>query len=263
MMAKYQLVDIWRVLHPMEKDFTFHSKVHGTYHRLDYFLINQLGMTVTSSAEIGSIIWSDRAPVFLVMDIFKDKVIRGNWKLNDNLPHDEACVTEIRRAIIHFSHDHIKDTTSLPIQWEALNCVIRGLFIKHGARLKKLKGNRMAQLLKETTKIEAQHKQNPTREILIELMELKTELQTLLNEQTLRIRDSNRSLYYQHGNKPGKLLASALRHRMNTSPIVKIKTETGDMRYDPKGILKEFQTFYTKLYNIPNHSANSDPEGFQ
>lgn len=113
--------------------------------------------------------------------------------------------------------------------------------------------------------MEAQHKLNLTHEILIELTDLKTELQTLLNERKLHIRDNNRSLYYQQGNKPGKLLARALCNRGKTSPIVKIKTEAGDLRHDPKGILKKFQTFYTKLYDmiIPNYKANSDPEGFQ
>lgn len=115
-MAKCQLVDIWRVLHPLEKDFTFHSKVHGSYHRLDYFLINQLGVNVTTSAEIGSTIWSDHAPVFLKIDMLKDENSRGNWRLNDNLLYNKACVLEIRKAIIDFSNDHIRDNTSLPIQ---------------------------------------------------------------------------------------------------------------------------------------------------
>lgn len=51
MLEKHPLVDIWRVSHPTEKDYTFHSKVHGTYHRLDYFLINQLGMATVPSTQ--------------------------------------------------------------------------------------------------------------------------------------------------------------------------------------------------------------------
>lgn len=116
MMAKYQLVDIWRVLHPSEKDYTFHSKVHGSYYHLDYFLINQWGVSVTISAEIGCTIWSDHAPIFLQLNILKGENTRGNWRLNDNLLTDEGCELEIRKAIIDFSNDHIRDNTSLPIQ---------------------------------------------------------------------------------------------------------------------------------------------------
>lgn len=97
----------------------------------------------------------------------------------------------------------------------------------------------------------------------MDLTEKRLELRTLLNEQTLRVRDKNRTLYYQQGNKPGKLLARVLRQRINTTSIVKVKTETGDMVYDPKGILKTFHTFYSRLYNILNQLAERDPEIFQ
>lgn len=235
MMQKCQLVDIWRLLHPSEKNFTFYSKVHGSYHRLDYFLINQRGVNTILTAEIGSTIWSDHMPVFVKVDTYISENSRGNWRLNDNLLYDETCVKEIRKAITDFVNDHTGDNTSPPIQWEALKCVIRGLFIKHGARLKKMKNNKITQLFKEISLGEDQHKQNLTRETLIEVTKLKAELQTLLNEKTLNIRDNNRSLYYQQGNKPGKLLARTLKNRGKTTPIIKIKTESGETKYDPKG----------------------------
>lgn len=136
---------------------------------------------------------------------------------------------------------------------------MRGLFIKHGSRLKKANENRTAELLKEISRLESLHKRIPVSGKREELIEKRAELRTLLNEQALRVRDKNRTLYYQQGNKLGKLLARALRQRVNTSSIyLKIKSETGDVAYDPKGILNAFHTFYTRLYNIPNQNSSRE-----
>lgn len=124
--------------------------------------------------------------------------------------------------------DHEGDTTSLPIQWETLKCVLRGLFRKHGVRLKKEKENRVSLLLKDISKLKKLHKQNLTSEDLVILTDKRIQFQTLLNEQTLRLRHKNCALYYQHGNKPGRLLATALHQRTPTASIVKIKTTSGE-----------------------------------
>lgn len=58
-------------------------------------------------------------------------------------------------------------------------------------------------------------------------------------------------------------MARALRQQVNTTSIVKIKSETGDMKYEPKEILKAFHNFYSQLYNKPNQLAEKDPVKFQ
>lgn len=40
MIKELGLIDIWRHLHPKEKDFTYLSQVHGSYSRIDMFLIS-------------------------------------------------------------------------------------------------------------------------------------------------------------------------------------------------------------------------------
>ena len=41
MMDELGLVDVWRHIHPREKDYTFMSHVHGSHSRLDMLLISE------------------------------------------------------------------------------------------------------------------------------------------------------------------------------------------------------------------------------
>lgn len=93
--------------HPTDKDYLYHSTIHNT--------------------------WSDHAPIFLELAVDGHKIPRWFWRLSDNLLKEETCIAEIRQAIKEFVQIHETDITTLPLQWEMLKCVLRGLFIKHGS----------------------------------------------------------------------------------------------------------------------------------
>lgn len=72
-MDNYQLIDI--------SIYSFYSTVHGTYHRLYFFLINHMGLVITSSSEIGSFIWSEHVPVYLELAISGRARTQWSWRL--------------------------------------------------------------------------------------------------------------------------------------------------------------------------------------
>lgn len=127
--------------------------------------------------------------------------------------HTPKTCWYVWQTVKQFLQTHEIDNTSTPIQWETLKCVLRGLFIKHGARLKKEKEHIIMQLQGEMSVLENMHKQNLNPLDKISLNDKPIELQTMLDEQSLRIRDRNKTLFYQHGNKPGKVLARNLKQQ--------------------------------------------------
>lgn len=81
-----QLIDAWRLLHPGERDYTFFSKPHQTYSRIDYFLIPHRDLHAIKETNIGSITWSDHAPITLryaLPDLRSTQ--KPPWRLNEGL----------------------------------------------------------------------------------------------------------------------------------------------------------------------------------
>ncbi|CAH2276933.1 Hypothetical predicted protein, partial [Pelobates cultripes] len=81
-------LDIWRALHPLDKDYTYHSLVHDRYSRIDCFLLPSAQTSKISSANIGIITWSDHAPITLSLTTQYPTSGNRTWRLNDSLLTD-------------------------------------------------------------------------------------------------------------------------------------------------------------------------------
>lgn len=55
-------------------------------------------------------------------------------KINDNSLNDQLCLTELRYTIQTFVYVHTNNQTPLPLQWEALKCVLRRVLIQPDIR---------------------------------------------------------------------------------------------------------------------------------
>lgn len=59
------LVDIWRLQHPTQKEFSFYSHVHKSYTRIDYFLVNSELISNVEDTKCHYILISDHCPITL------------------------------------------------------------------------------------------------------------------------------------------------------------------------------------------------------
>lgn len=161
---KSQLIDIWRLQHSGERDYTFYSHMHQVYTRIDYFLIPHSQLHAVEQTSIGNRTWSDHAPIFLTNILSDISSPRHRfWRLNESLLQDPEVLPDMTRVLNLYFQENDQPDCDPGILWEAHKVIIRGILITHGARIKRERNKQLSQLLKELAIFEARHKHAPTQ----------------------------------------------------------------------------------------------------
>ena len=98
-MQNFNLIDIWRELHPDEKKYTWQKYNENKMSRLDYFLISSSLLPFVQNAEIVSGFCSDHSGITLEIDFSKFKRGKGFWKFNTSLLKDPDYLNKIKDTI--------------------------------------------------------------------------------------------------------------------------------------------------------------------
>lgn len=148
--------------------------------------------------------------------------------------------------------------TSACIRWEAFKAYIRGQILSFTSKNTKQANERMIML---DTKIKSLQEQifQPgmnTTDAHRELLALRSE-SNKLSANMLRLKQ----LYYDQGEKPGKLLAWRIKQQQAERVITHIEDDEGKMTVDPMEINGAFRHYYENLYcseGIYNLDIQSD-----
>lgn len=89
---------------------------------------------------IGSITFSDHAPVSLRWKLAKGNPPSNSWKLNEDLLHDRDIDQRIKEGIEFYFKTNSVEETSEAVVWEAHKVYIRGILIKAGSEREKKGG---------------------------------------------------------------------------------------------------------------------------
>ena len=95
----FNLIDIWREMHPQTKTFTWQKFNENKCSRLDFFLISSSLLPFVQNSEIVPSFCSDHAGIILEIDFAKFKRGRGFWKFNCSLLRDSEYVKMIKNTI--------------------------------------------------------------------------------------------------------------------------------------------------------------------
>lgn len=61
LLEKHDLIDIWRLQYPFERDYTYFSAPHQVHTRIDFIFLSSALVSQALSSEIGTQVWSDHA----------------------------------------------------------------------------------------------------------------------------------------------------------------------------------------------------------
>lgn len=248
MLKELGLTDAWRYFHTNKRDFTFWSQVHGSYSRLDHFLVSKKDIHRIKKCVIESMTISDHSPVIMALDLGLEPCMKY-WRINVSLLTDARIREEIRLAISEYFALNDNGTVSPSILWDAGKATIRGKIISIGSRLKKDRLKKQVELETEIKRLEREHKQHGKQEVLDKLKENRTKLDEILTykaEGALRFIDRK---YYELGNKASRLLSFQLQKAQASRIVPKIKQPySNDVKTSPKTISDAFAKYFEQLY---------------
>ena len=261
LMEDVALVDVWRLVNPGEREYTFYSHCHKIHTRIDFHLVSRSIIKNVIDSKIGTIALSDHAWVELNIDLNTETEKKGRWRMNTMLLQDEIFSAKLTEDLTSFFDINMGSTERIATVWEASKAFIRGKLIAQSSKKKKESIEQIRNLESEIVTLEKDLADHYTEELYQKLCRCKFQLNGIYNKKTEYALFRLRTNFYEGGEKTGKLLARQLKQRENNSVIPAIKN--GDnIVTSSKEINKVFQQFYEKLYTSTSNHEQQKLEDF-
>lgn len=255
-------VDPWRSRNPTSKKFSFFSKVHHSYSRIDYFFIDRALNSCVVSSDYLSIIISDHAPLLLDIEFGAYKCGFPFWRFNSLLLADKEFCDFICNTIEEFLFFNKNDSTSYSLLWETLKSYLRGQIIYYSALSNKKRHAKSTELTLTLSNIDQKYSFNPTPELYKQRMQVQSELDLISTREAERLLLHSRGSYYEYGEKVSRLLAHQLRRQASSRIISSISNSQHIITTDPTEINATFKTFYSLLYTSESSTDSSVMNAF-
>ena len=240
----FEYVDIWRILNPTTKRYTWSRRRPLVQSRLDYWCIPHEMIFAVESCSIKPSIKTDHKLISLKLNFNKtDKRGPGLWKFNSQLLHNQEFITKIKSVV---REDYGIENKSL--KWEFIKMKIREFSTAFAKRLAKESREKKIQLSNELDVCSANVDTDPSEDNIIKLQMAQSKLEQLNEIETRGVILRSKAQWVEQGEKNTKYFLSVEKRNYKAKHIIKLKV--GDNKYvtNPKDILQVQKDFYEKLY---------------
>ena len=154
------LIDIYSTFHPKTTEYTFFSRAHGTFSRIDHILGHKSSLGKFKKIEI----ISDHNAMRLDINYRKKSVKNTNtWRLNNTLLKNQEITEEIKEEIKKYLGTKDNENTTTQNLWDAAKAVLRGKFISIQSYLKKQETSQINNWTLHLKQLEKEEQKNPKK----------------------------------------------------------------------------------------------------
>ena len=151
------MIDVWSNHHPRDRHYTYRSQVHGSYSRLDMFLVSKADAHRVTECKIEPIILSDHGPIKMKINLGQEKPFRY-WRLNVSILNDPLIQQELRDRLKEYMVINDSGDVTPSIFWDGAKAFMRGHIIEITSRIKKHREARRLVLETKIMRLEREHK---------------------------------------------------------------------------------------------------------
>ena len=181
------LSDIWRILNPETKRYTWRQRLADIHCRLDFFLISQTSICNITQADIIPGFKTDHSMITLSLSLHSNPRGNGFWKLNTSLLSETCYLDKIKAAIENTVSEYENDETPVNriLLWEMVKLKVREKSISYAASKKSERTKKEEDLVKSIAILEKQldnrnSSEPPSQNVIEKLNTLKRDLEKII-----------------------------------------------------------------------------------
>ena len=211
------LYDTWRILNPKMKDYTFFSRPHNSFSRIDYFFTSRQVLDRVRTCSIKAMALSDHSLVGLELTPpYYDPAAR-HWRLNPSLLSNPTFVSMLEEHLTLFFSTNDTSEVSASTLWETAKAYIRGVIISYTSAKRKETLRQQLELESQVSALEREFKHSLSKSSRLKLDAARSALDNLLTQKAETAIFYARHRLYESANKPGRLLACLARGRVESN----------------------------------------------
>lgn len=252
------LIDIWRVMNPSVRSYTWRSNNNPPVMcRLDFFLISKSLKGCIKNSTISHGYRSDHSLVLIELIDNCEKPGRGCWKFNVSLLSDVDYINMVTQCIENIVNEN--NDANPQILWETIKCVIRGDTIRYSVKKAQDRNKMQTNLEKDISRLEELYSKTCDHEVLVSLNTKKRDLETLYGYKAKGAIIRSRARWVDDGEKNTSYFFNLEKRHYSKRCISKLQKENGEIITGSDAILEEEVKFYSDLYTSSiNYGENEN-----